>query len=119
MDATELSRSARSGSLKENERMGTGVASPVSREILSFGSFSEGCEPTARVIEEHEHRAAEDRGGNDKFSQHVVGDRRATVRMTSIPAVFNLSIPSRSESRGSMQVATAIFGCGRPPSFKS
>jgi GTP cyclohydrolase II len=41
------------------------------------------------------------------------------VRMTSMSAVFNPRIPSRSESRGSMQVTIAILGCGCPPSVGS
>src|SRR3984885_8991455 len=38
---------------------------------------SEGCEPAAGVIEEHDLLATQDPRGNDEFSEHVVGDGRA------------------------------------------
>ena len=58
-----------SGSLKENKRIGTGVASPVlSGELIVQLLVSEGREPAARVIEEHDLLAPQDPRGNDKFS---------------------------------------------------
>src|SRR5271165_6750053 len=61
---------------KEAHRGRRGVTR-FSGELVVQLLVSEGCEPAARVIEEHDLLAPEDPRGNDKFSQHILGDRRA------------------------------------------
>src|ERR1700733_10896698 len=66
-----------SGSLKANKRIGgrRGVTR-FSGDLLVQLLVSEGCEPAAGVIEEHDLLATQDPRGNDEFSEHVVGDGR-------------------------------------------
>src|ERR1700722_10035418 len=61
---------------KQAHRDGRDVAR-FSGELVVQLLVSEGCEPAAGVIEEHHLLAPQDPRGNDKFSQHVVGDGRA------------------------------------------
>src|SRR4051812_39323753 len=115
---------------EEAHRRRRGIAARR-RELRIQLRVGEGRESAARVVQQHDLGGAQHTRRDDQLAEHVLGHGGGAgaggggvtagppVRMTSMSACGNPRIAGRSESRGSMQVTTAIFGTGRWASFGS
>ena len=72
-------------------------------------------ESAAGVVEEQYLCGSEYTVGNDKFPENIFCYRGSACSDNVYIGVRQTRIPGRSESRGSMQVTTAILGAGRFP----